>query len=1010
MSREEFNKLGLHWVGGASKGAATSHVVFVHGLDGKGFDTWAQRVGDESTFWPQWLESEGSGLAIWTYAYDAASTLWKGKPDALEPTAKKFLQHLEAESVSKAPTVLVTHSLGGLVSKALLRTLADTKHSAFPNFRGIAFFGTPHIGSPLGSELNSRVSGAIGFVARKSALAELLGFSRPELLSLNTWFQNHWPPKPVRVYFEDEPMLVAGGAINLGHVVPQGTADPGVPGNFAFPIGADHSEMCKFASPDSINYRHVAAFIREALDSKAATQIPTIKYEVDRTCFFIPSASLGDKFIGRDEDLQNLHDQLTALDGKTIALAVQGIGGQGKTQLAVEYAYRYCEHYKAVIWMSADSPPQIEKSLAELCEAHKLDLPEKVSLEIEARISGALRWLREHSNWLLVLDNVDGDEAKNAVLKRFQGVGGKILITCQPPSFVGRVATFELAKLSLAASEKLLRECSPHRTASVSDDNIDCSEIAKELDGMAFALKLAAAFIDTRRISFARYLDEWRGAGKQDMLAWQNARETGYPRRMATTWRLSMDRLSIDGQNMLTAIAFLAPNPLPDVLWDSNFSELQFLFSGNARDVRYELLSNGLLESSNAGYQMHRLIAAAVLDGLSPPNEVAHLKRAWGWIGVFTKHTDETDYRNDVLYHAMWPHLQKLTERFNEVDKTRYDGQFNDYMTRAYATFCSFWCRVNPYLGIQIANYLLENVARNISLKNLIPNLLSDRAFANVGMGRRDLAVADYDKAIELFSAKPVVDVLRVAIEIDVRSHCFFATPVDRTRAISEKRLALSMCDSILNDPIYSKADVASHRGKIASNLASALELESSLSSSDNSVFDDEILELRKVALESAKEAQGIGSPDAFYTEHKLILFECKSESKVDVINSRFESLYLRYPKVENTHPDWITEAVISQMSAISKLGSRAEAKSLGLLRLEKIVARAYSDCKLSHGIAMLIYCVGSLAGKETQNEAEGKLADYELTKNTSAKLPEEMRELFWKIISEFEYKKVKLK
>ncbi len=1007
MSRKKFNQHGLHHVGGASQAEAKGHVVFVHGLDGKGFDTWAADEKDESTFWPNWLNAELPERAVWTYAYDAAVTFWQGEPEALRPTALTFLKHLESEGLTKQPIIFIVHSLGGLVSKTLFRILDDQKHPSYQNFRAIAFFGTPHLGSPLASQLNAKSAGLVGRVARKSPLAAVLDFSSPELLSLNDWFRNKWPPRPTRVYVEAESTQKLG--VDVGLVVPHGTADPGLPSVVACPIEADHSEMCKFASPDDINYRHVAAFIREVSVTSAETQIPSNKSEVDRKPFFIPTASLRDKFIGREEDLQNLHDRLTGLDGTMIALAVQGIGGQGKTQLSVEYAYRYREHYTTVIWISADSPTQLENSIAELCEVHKLDLPEKGNPEVEVRISGALRWLRDHSNWLLVLDNVDGDEAKNAVLKRFQGVGGKIIITCQPPSFGGRVATFELAKLSLAASETLLRECSPNRAASASDENIDCNEIAKELDGMAFALKLAAAFINTRRISFAQYLVEWRGAGKQEMLTWQNVREIGYALSVATTWRLSFDRLSNDGRNMLIAIAFLAPNPLPDVLWDAKVSELQFLCKGNARDVRHELVSNGLLESSRAKFQMHRLIAAAALNGLSPVNAIAHLQRALEWISVFAKNTDETDYRNDHLFLAMWPHLQKVSERLRPGDQSHYSAQVASCLTRLYAKFGSFWCKTEPSLGLQIVNSALESAKSNFSLRDLIPSLLSSRALAYVWMGRRDLAVADYDKTIALFSAEADVDLLRVAMEIDMRSHCFVATPADRARAILDKRRALSMCDGILNNPRYPRVEVASHRGKIALNLASALEIENPLSSTENSDVSNEILKLITVAHETAKEVHGIGSPDAFYTESALIRFECKSESKIEVVNSKFERLYFKYPNVENTHPDWITQAVIHQTSAISKLGNRAEAMTLCRLRLAKIVARAYSDRKLSYSIARLIYHMRYLEHKETQNGVEAKLADFELTKSTSAALPEGARDLFWKFIAEFERNIVKL-
>jgi tetratricopeptide (TPR) repeat protein len=680
MSREDFNKFGLHYVGGAAKKAAASHVVFVHGLDGKGFDTWAHSVNDETTFWPKWLEAEGGGLAIWTYAYDAASSFWRGNPGALEPTALKFLQHLEAEGLSKAPTVLVTHSLGGLVSKSLLRKLADTKNAAFLNFRGIAFFGTPHLGSPLGSELNSRVSGILSYVARKSPLAELLDFSKPELLSLNTWFQNQWSPKPVRVYFEVEPLQAVGGAVNLGLVVPQGTADPGVPGNVPYPISADHSEMCKFASKEDISFRHVSAFIGEALAYVPTAQIPFSAPKPDRKIVSIPFASLGEKFIGRERELEALHEAVSKLNGTTaIMQTVSGLGGQGKTQLAVEYAHRYASQYGAIIWLNAETPESLQSALAALCAAGKLDLPEQHAEKLSDQVSAVIRWLAERADWLVIADNANSEPARTKVIELFGTLQGKVLITTRPPKMTGNVGEFPLQSLSPESAADLLRTFSEGGRVAATTDAQDCADIVTALERHVLSLRLAAAFVRRRGISFAQYLADWRMANTQgEMLHWEGAkREIGYDKSTAVTFGLTLAALPPDARGLLDRLAYLAPEPIPDSLWAIPLEGIAFESGRNLQDCEAILEDFGLLQRVENERILHRVVQAVVRGVLAKRRDIAPQRAAIDWVNAA--------FEGDPTNVFSWPVLLPLVvhvEALFAIPEIDSDGESAPQVSR----------------------------------------------------------------------------------------------------------------------------------------------------------------------------------------------------------------------------------------------------------------------------------------------------------------------------------------
>lgn len=85
--------------------------------------------------------------------------------------------------------------------------------------------------------------------------------------------------------------------------------------------------------------------------------------------------------------------------------AISGLGGIGKTQLAIEYAYRYCDEYRAVLWVNAASHDTIISSFLDLTE--RLELSEREEHD-QNRIADAVKtWCASEQDWLLIFDNAD---------------------------------------------------------------------------------------------------------------------------------------------------------------------------------------------------------------------------------------------------------------------------------------------------------------------------------------------------------------------------------------------------------------------------------------------------------------------------------------------------------------------------------------------------------------------------------------------------------------------------
>jgi tetratricopeptide (TPR) repeat protein len=459
---------------------------------------------------------------------------------------------------------------------------------------------------------------------------------------------------------------------------------------------------CTFASPDNLA-KHIAYdAILDLLAKARAERTP-------RRPKNLPFASLGSLFKGREQDLDTLHKALNAEAGGRTAIvgrALHGLGGIGKTRLAVEYALAHESEHSALLFLRADAPASLETGLAALAGPDMLDLPEKDAREDAAKIAAAHGWLAAHPGWLMIVDNVDDPVAVAAVDKLLARLsGGKVVVTGRAGNFPASLRKLELGVLDRPASVAFLLERTDADRARSPDDEKLAEELAGELGGLALGLEQAGAYIAAERIGFERYLKLWRDK-RATVLAWFDKTLMSYDHDtgLAATWATSVDRLNPDARRLLERLAFFAPEPIPASLldvaapkasrgsyWKDLVDRLLSLLgrapSGAATSAladlfAYSLVSRASVETGKAtqdGFVVHRLVQDFGRRSMGEVRRGGALREALEWVDAAFV-SDPEDVRSWAVLDPLVPHALAVAQQADKVGIDEPTGRLLNHL------------------------------------------------------------------------------------------------------------------------------------------------------------------------------------------------------------------------------------------------------------------------------------------------------------------------------------------
>jgi hypothetical protein len=354
-------------------------------------------------------------------------------------------------------------------------------------------------------------------------------------------------------------------------------------------------------------------------------------------------------FTGRDDVLAKLFTNFTAVPATGIipVQALTGLGGLGKTQTAVAYAFRYRKQYQTVLWIKAETEGDLVASFTSM--AKLLALPGINLHQRESVLDGIQKWLSNTAGWLLILDNAD-NLAMVAPFLPTRLPNGHFLLTTRATAMDGLAQPLPLT--SLAPEDGAL--CILRRAnyigwnADLSDPSLPAParkaalDLAELMGGLPLALEQAGAYIETTGRGVSGYLQLYEQY-RPEMQKNQYGTILYYRTAVAFAWNIAREVVQFESPaaiELLYLCAFLAPDAIPYQLFPKDASILgPILGPAAANSLALDQALTPLRKHSLIKHEVdrdtdiprifiHRVLQEILRDGMDPATQQLWAERA----------------------------------------------------------------------------------------------------------------------------------------------------------------------------------------------------------------------------------------------------------------------------------------------------------------------------------------------------------------------------------------------
>ncbi|KAL8924084.1 MAG: hypothetical protein Q9208_004221 [Pyrenodesmia sp. 3 TL-2023] len=455
-------------------------------------------------------------------------------------------------------------------------------------------------------------------------------------------------------------------------------------------IDANHMQMARCNDRSSESYRCIAGVLKLLLKTaNRDTDLPLWPVtQVDAPCSTTASYCIpfrrNRRFIGRTKKLKELEEKLI-ISSHCQELALVGLGGVGKTQVALQFAYTVKEHWPeySIFWapaIGAESFEQAYRDIATRCsialDPKEEDPKESVRRYLESDVAG---------KWLLIIDNADdeeilfGESSDSGGLTDYlpQSEYGLTLFTTRHREIavsLARNEVVEVHEMDQEEAETFLKESLTQK--EMVHDQDDTTELLDELAFLPLAIAQAAAYINAMQIPIPEYLSLLRST-EQDtvsLLSREFRDDTRYKNSrnaVAATWLISFDRIrrsEPDAADLLSFMSCLQHKAIPRTMLPSVEPAERTV---HAMGILHAYAFVTQRDDGNS-YDMHRLVhlATKVWVDKHGATEALNEKVAAHLAEIFPSE----DYANQAIWREYFPHALQFLRHTQTLDiEARYD-------------------------------------------------------------------------------------------------------------------------------------------------------------------------------------------------------------------------------------------------------------------------------------------------------------------------------------------------
>ncbi|MCJ1452831.1 hypothetical protein MMC28_003176 [Mycoblastus sanguinarius] len=757
-------------------------IIAITGMDAHAYGSWMSKDDPNKMWLRDFLSKDLPDCRTMIYGYHSKLSTWN--MNQLSEYGREFFAEITkvrfSEEDQRRPLFLIAHSYGGIVLAHCLvrafRAADKMKESIHRSTYGILFFGTPHRGSVKESLMRM-----VEQPGNPRQLMLLQTEAGPDLLRIQLDdFANTVEDRKIESFYETEmtpsPELGPEGKwVRTGPPMLQVSESSSIlqlPNHVErkYPVNANHSNMIKFKSPDDPTYTTVLKILREyKRDAQSVVSHRHLQLPLMPISKFTVPFRRDVHFVGRQDILERLRVILQS-PGYHNRAALVGLGGIGKSQIAIEYAWRlkHRSPHTSVFWVHASSVARFNHSYHEIADSLNIpdhDLPNVDILPL------VFTYLSEQANgqWLMILDNTEdfgaftgtGSQSTEAKPRHLASLlpevtHGSILITSRnkhaAETLVGGISNvLEVPPMSDSHTLTLLRA----RSGDSQSLEVDCKTLVSRLGNIPLAVTQAAAFISQKgsRMSISRYLKLFSESSKtQTFLLGDDLgdlrRDPGVANALLTTWQISFDQLrerNPGSAELLAVMSYLDPQVMPESLFLSKYGK-DFLQFENlvAPLTSYSFITN---EIGGVSFGMHHLVQLATKEWLREHGQEERYKHEAMDL-IVNAFPDASDlFQHWATCEAMSPHAEAVLQQpptsmtiqqtlamatllYNTACYAELRGDFNTAFVKSVSA---------RDIQFQLFGW---GDPRIVQTSNLITNLLSE-------MGRREVAIRVQRTALE---------------------------------------------------------------------------------------------------------------------------------------------------------------------------------------------------------------------------------------------------------------------